>query len=331
MRDIREQAHGPYRRGNRWRVVETAATGARSTVSFASEAEALAYIAQYNQAATGRKVSDAVEAYLAAASVKPSTAQTLRYRFKALLEHVERDRVLTTITPRVAASMYAARVETAAVDTHRGELAAVRALFAWCVDQGWLRANPFADVKPTGRKNRRSVHLRIDEARRLRDACYAEGSPAAVAVAMALLFGLRAGEVVGLRVRDIDDHGRVIWVADPKTPAGQRHLEAPEEMRPALRALVEGRPATDRVFPLSRHWLVHHTERLCGVAGVPEVSPHALRRTWSALAAEAMPVDVVSRALGHASVAITRRHYQPSGSEQRRAGATTLRVLKGGK
>src|SRR6185437_5245715 len=50
-------------------------------------------------------------------------------------------------------------------NTPRGELAAVMAMFGWCVDQGWLAANPFADVTPQGRKAVRKNHLRIEEAR----------------------------------------------------------------------------------------------------------------------------------------------------------------------
>lgn len=331
MRTIREQAHGPYRRGNRWRVVETSATGARSTVSFESEAEALAYIAQYNAAATGRTVSEAVDAYLEAITVKASTRTTLRFRLHAITGCAVRDRALSAVTPRVAATMYAARVAAVRPDTHRGELAAARAMFAWCVKRGWLRSNPFAEVEPEGRKARRTAHLRIDEARQLRDACLEDAGPAGTAVALALLLGLRAGEIVGLRARDIDDDARVIWIAEAKTNAGQRHLEVPDELRDRLRALRAGRASDDLVFQATRHWLNHHVARLCGVAGVPVVSPHALRRTWSALAAETAPIAAVSRALGHASSTVTRRHYQPGNAEERRSAGVTLRVLRGGR
>ena len=332
MRERREQAHGPYQRGNRWRVVETSATGARSTVSFETEADALEYIATFNDEAQGRTVSGVVDAYLAASKLKPSSITTLRFRLHALTRCVVRDRLLSAVTPALAADLYRQRVGEVQADTHRGELAAARGMFAWCIKQGWVRANPFGAIEPEGTKVRRHVHLRINEARALRDAAFADATPAGIAVALALLLGLRAGEVVGLRVRDIDDGARVVWIDDAKTAAGHRHLEVPEDLRPRLRRQINGQPADARLFgDVTRHWLNHHVARLCGVAGVPVVSPHALRRTFAALMAEAAPISAVSAALGHASSAITRRHYQPTNAEERRSGVTVLRALKGGR
>lgn len=335
MRERTERAHGPYRRGRKWRVVETSATGAKSTCSFESETEALAYIAEYHSEAQGRTVSAVVDAYLKhleAQGLKAGSITTLRYRLKAITQMVTRDRLLTSVTPRIAVDLYAARVAKVKPDTHRAELAAVSAMSAWCVERGWLRASPFADVKPEGRKATRRVHLRIDEARAFLRTALDDATDAGIASAMGLLMGLRASEIVDCRVRDVDDGARVLWIADAKTAAGVRHLEIPPELRARLARKVDGRQGDERLFgDVDRHWLGYHVRRICGLAKVPVVSPHALRRTWSAIGAEAMPVDAVSRALGHASTAITRRHYQPTNAEERRASGVVLRSLAGGK
>ncbi len=335
MRERTEKAHGPYRRGRRWRVVETSATGARSTCSFASEELALEYLADFNDEAEGRTVSGVIDAFRdhqREAELAPGTVITVGHRLHAILRDVERDRLLSSVTPAQAAQLYERRRGEVAVDTHRGELAAAAAMFAWCVRKGWLRANPFADVEPVGQKKTRKDKLRIAEARTFLRVALAEDSDAGLASAMALMMGLRASEVVDRVTRDIDDRGRVLWIDDAKTEAGERHLEVPKQLRARLVKLVAGRDAGARLFgDNDRHWVGRHVRRLCGVAKVPEVSPHGLRRSWSSLAAETEPMERVSRALGHAGTAITRRHYVEAGAEQRRDNSVVLRVLAGGR
>lgn len=333
MRERKEKAHGPYRRGRKWRVVETSATGARATCSFASEALALAYIADFNDEAEGRTVSGVIDVYLEhleTKGLKQSSRTTLSFRLKAITDIVKRDRLLSAVTPTIADELYQARVAKRKPDTHRAELAAVTAMFAWCVKKGWLLSNPFAGVDPIGRKSVRRDHLRIDEARAYRKATLADLSDGALAASIALLMGLRATEIVKLAVRDIDDSARVIWIFESKTEAGDRHLEVPGELRSRLARKVANRDGDEYIFgDVDRRWVRYHVERIGQLAKISRpVTPHMLRRTWSALAAEAVPVDAVSRALGHASSTITRRHYQPTNAEERRSGQTVQRTME---
>jgi integrase len=332
----RAKAHGPYRRGSKWRVVETSAAGARSTCAFDSEAEALDYIAEFNDEAEGRTVSGTLDQYLEHAKgqgLRPGSITTLRFRLKAITRVVERDRLLSAVTPVAAAEMYAARVAKVKADTHRGELAAVTAMFAWCVKKGWLRANPFSGVEKQGRKARRKEHLRFDEARAFRDAAISDAHDGGLAAAMALLMGMRASEIVNLHVRDIDDDARVVWIFGAKTEAGDRHLEVPDDLRARLRSKVKGRDAIERVFgDADRRWLIYHVHRICDLAKLGrKVSPHALRRTTSALGAEVMPIGAIAAMLGQRGEAVNRRHYQPTNSEERRVVGAALRALDGGR
>ena len=48
---------------------------------------------------------------------------------------------------------------------------------------------------------------------------------------VAVYMGLRAGEIVNIGRRDIDDNGRLLWIPDSKTEAGRRILEIPEILR----------------------------------------------------------------------------------------------------
>jgi len=183
-------------------------------------------------------------------------------------------------------------------------------------------------VKPQGRKAVRKNHLRIEEARAFYRACLGDPSDSGLAAAMALTMGLRASEVTDRIVRDVDDRARVLWITEAKTDAGERHLEIPRALRPRLARRVKNRAPTERLFgDVDRHWLGYHVERLCKAAEVPTVSPHALRRTWSAIGAETMPVERVAATLGQRGAGVNRRHYQPTNAEQRRVGEAMQRSI----
>lgn len=335
MRERKAIAHGPYRRGSKFRVVETSATGARSTCSFDTESEAIKYIAEFNDEAEGRSVSGVMDDYLdhlEAQGLKQSTRTTLSYRLKAIMRVVARDRLLSSVTPAIAAGLYQQRVNERRTDTQRGELAAATAMFAWCVSKGWLRANPFADVAPQGRKARRHNHLRINEAKAFFRVALADLSDAGLAAAMAVTMGLRASELTDRLVRDVDDSARVLWVTDAKTEAGVRCLDIAQKLRMRLSLRVADRDGGERLFgDVDRRWLNYHVARLCKLAKVPVVSPHALRRTWSAIGAETMPVEHVAAVLGQADAGVNRRHYQPTNAEERRVGAAVMRSITGGR
>ncbi len=338
MRSRTEKAYGPYRRGHLWRVVECSATGARSTCSFTSEAKAIAYIAKFNDTTQGRTISSVIDEYLKARTdLRSSSLETLDYRLHGILRDVERDRPITEITPRVAADLYARRVTERRPDTHQAELGAASALFEWCVKQGWIADNPFADVEAVGRKNVRKAKLRIEESRRFLDAALGENTQGGLAAAIALLMGLRATEVTRIRCRDIDDGGRVLWVDETdgnpelKNDDSERHLGIPAVLRVRILKLRGKRPAESPLFgDVDRHWLYNHVTRISAACGVP-VSPHALRRSHSKISAETVSIDHVARALGHGGTAITKRHYVGRGTEERRAAGVVLKVIAGGR
>jgi integrase len=62
--------------------------------------------------------------------------------------------------------------------------------------------------------------------------------------------------------------------------------------------------------PLEPDNLGRYMNKLSSAAGIPRLSPHALRHTYASLALQAgIPVDVVSKQLGHASVTMTLNVY----------------------
>ncbi len=333
-RENRERAHGPYPHYRRWRVYLVAANGSRRYRTFETERDARDYLEAWNQETDSRTVSQAITGYiehLRAHGRATTTVRTTEHRLIALLYVIDRDRSLRSLTPAVGAALAKKRAAVTKPDTQAGELAAARGFASWCISQGWLRRDPFEGLEPIGARARGKNQLRIEEARKYLDAAIADGSPAAIAATLPLLCGMRASEITDRVVRDVDDGARVIWIERAKTRAGDRRLELPEVIRPAMAELVAGRSGGEPLWgEVDRHWIGYHVRRLCRAAGVPIVCPHGLRGTWSSLAIAESPVEHVSRALGHAGSAITRRHYLAEGAEQIGQQRAALRVLRGG-
>lgn len=135
-----------------------------------------------------------------------------------------------------------------------------------------------------------------------------------------LYCGLRAGEVLALRIRDVDIGGRWLLVLgkgskERRVPldvdvAGviQTYLlaERPESDEQRLFLVAKG---ANRGLPLTaaglRTIFRYHRE----ISGVPDGHPHALRHTFgSALAASGVDLSIMRELLGHAHVNTTARY-----------------------
>ena len=336
---------GPFPHGRRWRIVISRSAGGKTyqeVESFATEELARDGLDRARRLIGNRGVEESVEAFLAE---KQKTARpgsggvtTSRYRLRAILDLATKDRALISVSGALAEQLYAARVAKVAPDTHQAELFLARAAWEYFLAQSWVAENPWTEVEPQGSKRTRPKDaLRVDEAKRLLRVALAEGSREGVAVAMALLLGLRASEVTSRVVRDVDAGCRLLWVPCAKTPAGVRQVVLPKVLRAALIRQVKNRLPTDSLWglnqrgrPCDRNWLEHHCVRLCQKAKIPVVRPHALRGLHATLATvNGVAVEVVARSLGHASPAVTRRHYLAPGTERDLSSSVIGGVLDG--
>lgn len=331
-----ERIYGPYPHRNKWRVVVVRSDGERITGSYSSAAAAQKAIDDVREKTDSRTVSGAVDEYvhhLRALGRKAGTIDTIKYRLRGMLRTNEREASLRSLTPASAKALFARRALELAGETQHGELATASAFASWCVSSGWLKADPFASLTPTKPRRTGKPQLRIDEARRWLDAALAENSDESLAAALTMLMGLRASEVTNRAVRDVDDGARVLWIDRAKTRAGNRSMEIPSVLRPALAALIAGRAGGEplwRAENRDRHWVYRHVRRLCRAAGVPVVSPHGMRGTFASIASRTQSTEDVARSLGHAGPGVTRRHYLEDGAERNGQQRAALRVLVGG-
>ena len=272
----------------------------------------------------GRTLDEFVAYQQRARGILPETAAHLR---RKLARFLPLGASLTSISAERAEQLYldetqrfTQRGTRTAADSHRSLLKACKAFFGWARERGYVRENPFDRTRPIGRTRAGKPQLRIDEARRFLGAALASarsGDRLALGVLMMLLLGLRCGEVIKRQARDVDDLGRVLWIAAGKTASARRRLQVPELLRPLLQELADGKPPEALLFgttakgrPLPVDYLWRKVRALCEKAAVPRVCPHSLRGLHSTLALGAGATgEVVAAALGHTSFAITARHY----------------------
>jgi integrase len=134
--------------------------------------------------------------------------------------------------------------------------------------------------------------------------------------------GMRAGELCGLRVCDVDLNRRVVrireavWrggVQSPKTPNAIREIPIPPEIVDALREHIGHR--TENFVFITKNgtpWnadlvLKRHLRRKLGVTNG---NLHMFRHTFATRQLHAeVPISVVSKILGHSSISTTLNIY----------------------
>jgi integrase len=158
----------------------------------------------------------------------------------------------------------------------------------------------------------------------------ADGQLARALLLTAAMTGMRRGELLGLRWRDVDYTNRRVWVRrsiglggvvkTPKTRKSIRAISLPRPVADELEALWKSsrfRAADDYVFasatgtPLDgRNMVREHFEPALRRAHLPRLRFHDLRHSYaSVLIAQGKHPKVISEQLGHASVTITMDRY----------------------
>lgn len=329
----RGRVYGPYEepRGG-WRVVVVNAKGERTSATFAREREAREekLAAQRELEAEVVSVSKALDIYRdyqVAKGNKPRSISTTQMRLRSLFP--DPDECLVDLNVARCQRLYDEFAARTSVDTHRNTRNEGATFLRWAVKRGYLLSNPLEQVEGVGRRKRGKPQLRIDEARAYYSVGYAmaeAGVRGALAALMPLALGMRSGEILGLKARDVDDGGRVLWVAaddvdEVKTELGRRTLVVSDDLAVLLEAAAE---EGGHLFPTSEHqWLNREVAKVCYRARVPRVCPHGLRGTHSSLAVEFGSSSLqVASALGH-TPEVNREHYTKSDAS---AAAASRRV-----
>lgn len=127
---------------------------------------------------------------------------------------------------------------------------------------------------------------------------------------VALHTGMRLGEIVRIKVKDISISIRDIFVPDSKSKRS-RHVPISEELAPFLDRLIAGKqPDDDALTGVIRDYVSRRFRWLCQRSSIADLKFHDLRHTFAArLLTQGVPIYKVSKILGHSSVVVTEQHY----------------------
>jgi integrase len=268
---------------------------------------------------------------------------------------------LAKLTPQHLSQLYGAKLSEGLSPRtveflHRTLHCALKEAVQW----GLIARNPAAAVKPPKPKRAPIQPLDQEQARRLLDA--AVGDPLEALYTVAVMVGMRQGELLGLQWADIDwDRGRVQithtlqwlkgnrWRLDePKTGHSRRGIRLPPTALQALKAhrarqaeqrLAAGPAWEDNglVFcnavgrPIGIANLTYRSyHRLLARAGLARIRFHDLRHTYATLALlNGEKPKVVQETLGHASIALTMDTYSHLLPDMQEDAASRMEELLG--
>jgi len=220
----------------------------------------------------------------------------------------------------------------------------MEAMLSAAVRMGYLDQNPMKSVARPKVRSKRKICLSEEDARTLLLSISRDDVRLLVAVLLAMLCGLRLGEVTELRWSDLDWDHRTIditralkytpetgsYVAAPKSDAGARLISLPDAMMPILQQLryqrtedaldadeagTEWKGAEHILYGRTGDRLHHDTpskwfRAYADAHGHPQLTFHDLRHVHASLLL-AHNIDVVSVAarMGHSDPSVTLRVY----------------------
>ena len=305
----------------------------------------------------GRTVGDALEVWLrdiATISVQPTTLE----RYEGLAERHLKPGLgkeqLRTLQPadiqRVIAEMTAKGLS---LSTVRQAVIVLRQALQNEVNNDRLGANPAAPdrlkLRPTA--GRRKLHRPLTGEESLALINAAAGSPLELPVLIGLYTGLRRGEIVALRWRDIDlesalltvreaaqrikgaEGGMATTTKEPKTDSGQRVVGLPADAVQRLKQaklarrnfyMENGRPFSDAEFIVidaARHMVTPNSitkrfETFARGQGFSGLRFHDLRHTYGSLMnASGVDPRTIADLMGHSTPSFSMERYVHSYDE----------------
>jgi len=349
VRDGHKVPTSRHGKGRRWRV-RYLVDGRERSKSFERKVDADRFLSTVTTDVLRRSYVDPTDrttlaAYsLRYAAARPHRGSTAR-RVSSLIKcHIAGTslgaRRLAAVLPSDVQSWAADRAKLLAPSTLRSLVSLLRSIYAAAVLDRLVPASPVVRVTLPSAHRERLVPLSVEQVRALADAIPARNR--AMVLTQAGL-GLRIGELLALRITDVDFLRRTVRVerqitsgtrvrSDPKTPRSRRTVPLPTVVSEALARHVEGfPPATDGTLFCTRAGQAYsHVyygtvifRKAVERAGLPAgTTSHDLRHHYaSVLLAAGESVVAAAERLGHENATLiltTYGHLLPDSEDRTR-------------
>jgi integrase len=202
------------------------------------------------------------------------------------------------------------------------EFAFLKHLFAIAVRDGKTDTNPVAKLKMLREPSGRTRYLSDEEEARLLKALPADEDRQRVTVL--LHTGLRRGELLGLRWKDVDFKGGVLTI--PRSKNGEtRHVPMTSMVRTILSRRARPLDAAALVFPNTEgtrdlRWAKKTVPAALRAARIDDFRFHDLRHTFaSRLAMESVDLMTIRDLMGHKTMTMTLRYSHLSPGHRQNA------------
>lgn len=300
-------------------------------------------------------------------TVKPATTADYEHRYRKHISPTLGNKKIEAITSRdVFAWRSSLKAKGYSTPTINGALQVLKAILNAAIEEGAIRTSPARKVskltKPMSEPTQVKAPLTPAEARKLLSAC--QDDAVGVGTALALVLGLRKGEVLGLKWRDFDFKAKKISVVrtlrevttydeagrghtsleegTPKTRASVRVLTLPDKLWALLNRrhinFSFGRPDPAEYWitgdlegvPLAPGALIKGFKSLSTSVGLRNIRFHDLRHTAATLSVGAgARLEAVSQSLGHTRIDTTKSIYARSVPELSREFADSMGQVLG--
>lgn len=308
---------------------------------FAATVEADKIRGQYVDHSDRTTVAEYARVWASTRPHRPSSAR----RISSLIEtHIAGtrlgDRRLSAVRPSEVQAWASDRAQVLAPSTLRNLVSLLRSIYSSAVLDRLIASSPVVRVQLPRADRERVVPLTVEQVQALAEAMPPQFR--AMVLTQAGL-GLRVGELLALRLEDVDFLRRTVRVewqiapstqvrAAPKTPRSRRTLPLPQVVADALaRHIAEHSPGEDgSLFTSSAgvvYWQDYYASRVFAPAarraGLPAgTTTHDLRHHYaSVLLAAGESVVAVAERLGHENAALvltTYGHLMPDSEDRTR-------------
>ena len=199
----------------------------------------------------------------------------------------------------------------------------LNSFFNWCEDEDYVLKNPMKKIKRIKGETVLKQPFTEEEVELIRDACISMRELAIVDFLNTS--GVRASELVGLDIADIDidnrtgvvkgkgNKQRVIYFSETCKVHLKKYLRRRRDNNPAL--FITGNIPYRR---LSKRGLEYMLQCISFRCNVQDVHPHRFRRTLATrLLVRGMPVEQVQKILGHSKIETTLIYAKVSDQDVR--------------